>query len=85
MDTGWRLATKEEIREMQDLPGAPHVTFGCTCCGMVNWTAKNLALNSDGRYTGARNIFVSDWTRGECECPSTHLRAVVREKESVLA
>lgn len=85
MDTGWRLATEAEIRDLLALPGAPHVMFGCTCCGMVNWSAKNIALDSSGRYNGQRNIFVDDWRRGECECPSSHLRAVVREEKLAAA
>lgn len=78
-DKGWRLANAEEIAALQEEPGAPHVTFGCTCCGMVNWSAKNIALSESGRYNGARKIFVSDWPRGECQCPPSALRCVVRE------
>ena len=85
MDAGWRVATAGEIRQMQAEPGAPHVKFGCTCCGMVNWTAKNLALGSDGSYTGARGIFVSDWNRGECVCPGNYLRAVMWDAELAAA
>ena len=76
-DNGWRQATVEEVAKLRDEPGAPHVTFGCSCCGMVNWSAKNLALSSGGQYTGARKIFVINWARGECSCPTSELRCVV--------
>lgn len=79
IEQGWRLGTSEEIAAARAEGGAPHVPFGCTNCGMVNWTAKNLALGDSGSYTGARNIFVMDWSRGECACQSHHLRFVVRE------
>lgn len=78
-DKGWRIANADEIAALQAEPGAPHVCFGCTACGMVNWSAKNIALGSDGCFTGARRIFVSDWSRGECQCPSNAIRCVVRE------
>lgn len=78
-DKGWRLANAEEIAAMQAEPGAPHVSFGCTHCGMVNWSAKNLALSPSGRYTGARNIFVIDWSKGECSCPASGLVCVTRD------
>jgi hypothetical protein len=80
MDNGWRLATETEIQALRAEPGAPHVDFGCIGCGMVNWHAKNLAVSSGGHYNHARNIFVADWTRGECSCSPDALRVVVPEK-----
>lgn len=88
METSWKLgkigqgmrrASADEIAALRALEGAPHVTFGCMGCGMVNWSAKNLALSSGGQYNGARNIFVMDWKAGECECPAHMLRCVVNE------
>lgn len=77
INNGWRVASVEEITALQAKDGAPHVVFGCTCCGMVNWSAKNLALANDGRYNGMRRIFVLDWNVGECSCASSSLRCVV--------
>ena len=76
---GWHIATSEEIAALLAMDGAPHVLFGCTCCGLVNWSSKNLALSSDGRYTGARNIFVLDWKLGECACDPAALRCVEKD------
>ena len=78
-ENGWRAATPKEILDLLAESGAPHVTFGCMGCGMVNWTAKNLALSPDGRYTAERNIFVMEWEKGECKCAAGLLRCVVKE------
>lgn len=74
-DEIYRKATKEEIAELQNLPGAPHVTFACNC-GKTHWTAKNIALSSNGGYNGQRNIFF-DGEYPECKCPPTDLVCVV--------
>lgn len=76
---GFRVASKDEVAALAELEGAPHVTFGCTGCGLVNWSAKNLALTPQGGYSGARNIFVMDWNVGECSCAPILLRCVVNE------
>jgi len=73
----WRVAVADEIAALQALEGAPHVTFGCTECGMVNWSAKNLALSGDGCYNGMRNI-CNLGDHFECDCASNLLRCVVR-------
>lgn len=78
-EDNYHRATEAEIAELIALPGAPHVTFGCSHCGMVNWSAKNLALSPTGHYTGARNIFVIDWAKGECSCPASGLVCVTTD------
>jgi hypothetical protein len=73
-----RVASPDEISALQALDGAPHVTFACTSCGAAHWHAKNLALASSGRYSGARNIFYAG--KGlECTCSPAHLRCIVPE------
>lgn len=79
MQDGWRIATTDEVERLAALDGAPHVTFGCAGCGLVNWSAKNLALTPQGGYSGSRGIFVLDWSKGECACAPILIRCVVRE------
>lgn len=76
MERPHRLATAKEVEAAQALPGAPHVTFGCTGCGKAGWSAKNIALADNGGYDGSRSIF---WhgTGRECDCPSHMIRMVV--------
>lgn len=78
MPVAYRLATSEEIESLQQLQGAPHVTFGCLC-GLASWTSKNLSLTSAGGYNGARNIFYYG-DSPECSCPSYDLRCIVKEE-----
>lgn len=72
-----RPATEDEIKALQSLGGAPHVTFACMC-GHGYWTAKNIALSNCGGYNGTRNIFYYGEGR-ECECPPCNLICVVVE------
>lgn len=71
----YRAATKDEIAELQNLPGAPHVTFACNC-GKTSWSAKNIALSSNGKYNGQRSIFFNG-EYPECPCNSNDLVCVV--------
>jgi hypothetical protein len=66
----YRKATPEETKAAQE--DGRHVTFICTC-GHGTWSAKGLALNSKGQYTGARNLFYDEWPTPECKCPTEHL------------
>lgn len=64
-------ANAERIKQLRDLPGAPHVMFACLC-GKGHWTAKNIALSSDGGYNGTRNIFYNG-DGPECSCSPSQL------------
>ena len=75
----YRVATLDEVAALAVEEGAPHVTFGCTSCGMVNWHAKNLALAANGGYSGQRSIFQLSWSKGECDCAPSFLRCVVAQ------
>lgn len=74
----YRLATPDEIAKLQQLEGAPHVTFGCLC-GCASWSSKNLSLTSAGGYSGARKIFYYGEGR-QCSCPFYDLRCIVKEE-----
>lgn len=74
----YRLASSEEIKALQQLPGSPHVYYGCTNCGLSYWSAKNMTLNNAGEYSAVRNIFYSG-DKPECSCHPTFLRCIVPE------
>lgn len=71
----YRLATTAEIANARE--DGRHVLFGCTDCGKAAWQAKGLALDADGSYTGARNIFYVGQD-AECHCPARALRMITR-------
>jgi len=77
----YRVAFPLEIAVLKAEPGAPHVMFACTSCGQTYWTAKNLALGSQGNYTGARNIFYLG-AEPECTCSSQYLACIVPDTEA---
>lgn len=76
----YREATAKEIADLQALPGAPHVLFGCIC-GKAAWSAKNLALTPVGGYAPVRTIFFLS-EDAECKCASTDLICIVPQAEA---
>lgn len=73
-----RWATPEEIAAAQ-ADGA-HIWTACQCGHGSLWQHKGLALNNDGSYNGARNIFYLGWSKEpECACSASHLRMVKLE------
>lgn len=66
-------ATPEATAKAQDDGG--HRFLACTHCGQTMWMCKGLALNSNGSYNGARNIFYIGES-AECSCPLAELRHV---------
>lgn len=71
-----RWATAEEIAAAQADGG--HILTACQCGHPWLWMHKGLALNDDGSYNGARNIFYLG-KAPECSCPPRMLRMVVDE------
>lgn len=76
----WRethnIASPEQIKLLQDLPGSPHVTYGCNKCGCGTWSAKNLTLSDKGHFVSIRNIFYQGDTP-ECLCTPDNLVCIV--------
>lgn len=72
----YRAANSQEIKALQDQPGAPHVLFACSQCGCGTWSAKNIALSNSGGYNGSRNIFYNG-DETECNCPPHKLVCIV--------
>lgn len=73
-----RWATADEIAKARD--SGEHVLTACQCGHVGLWMHKGLALNSNGGYNNARNIFYLSWgTHDECACSSSNLRMVVEE------
>lgn len=73
-----RWASAEEIAAAQAEGG--HIFTACKCGHPGLWMHKGLALNADGSYNGARNIFYLGWRSGpECSCPPRMLHMVVEE------
>ena len=75
---GMRYANAKEIAAARD--DGRHVMTACRCGHGSLWMHKGLALNADGGYNGARNVFYLGWdVEPECECPGSSLRMVVPE------
>ena len=66
----FRRATQTEVDAARADRG--HALFACKC-GKVGWSAKAIAMSSDGEYNGARNIFWFNWTEPESSCPASDL------------
>lgn len=76
----FRIATEAEINAAREDGG--HILSCCTGCDGLNlWQHKGLALNANGSYNGARNIFHLTWEIAECDCPPSALRMVIPMEE----